>query len=90
MRVSLSLIPRIDKAPHRDGRHRHDEQRRVVEDDVLVQPVRPDAAAQPVLAACDAGPAQADTPDQHAERQRQEQEIDTGSADREQPEQRGQ
>ena len=52
------------------------------------QRCRTDVATHAVLATGHLGPAQADTPDDHAERQRQQQKVDAGGTHCEKPEDR--
>ena len=66
------------------ARHGRDRQYDPVECFVVVEGRRPNIAAQTVLAAGDLRPSQADAPDDHAERQCQQQEIDAGGPDSEQ------
>ena len=76
------------ETPHRKGHDGRPGEHRPVERAVGQQQRRADVAAHAVLAAGHLGPAQADAPDDHAERQRQQQEIDARGTHREQGENR--
>ena len=66
---------RLHEAPHHDGGGQAHGQHEVVERRRVAQQVGPRTAAQAVLAARHRRPALAHTPDDHAQRQREQQEV---------------
>ena len=71
---------RAHQPPHGKGHRGRTAEYDPIEHRVITQASDAQVTAQAVFAASDVGPTLADTPDDHAERERQQQEIDAGGA----------